>query len=162
METQSDLSKKYLSEALILLMKKKDYNKITNKDITDKAGLSHITIYRNFNSKEEILSYYLNHMFNDWKNNWDENKHFVYNIFLFFHENKSTLDLIYKAKKEHLLISIMLSYFGYNEDDNNVLAYSRVSIAYLIFGWCNEWYKRGMTETPEEMAKLFEQAKNNE
>lgn len=71
------------------------------------------------------------------------------------------MDLIYKAKQEHLLINIMLSYFGYNEDDNNVLAYSRVSIAYLIFDWCNEWYKRGMVETPEEMARLFEQAKNN-
>jgi len=32
---------------------------ITNKNITDKAGLSHITIYRHFNSKEDIIKYYL-------------------------------------------------------------------------------------------------------
>ena len=39
MESKSDLSKKYIAEALIILMKKKKYTSITNKDITDKAGL---------------------------------------------------------------------------------------------------------------------------
>ncbi len=28
-------------------------------------------------------------------------------------------------------------------------------VAYLIFGWCDEWYKRGMKNTPEEMAQYF-------
>ena len=42
------------------------------------------------------------------------------------------------------------------------MAYSKVTVAYLIFGWCDEWYKRGMKNTPEEMAKLFEQGKSNE
>ena len=38
-------------------MKKKDYSSITNKEITDKAGLSHITIYRNFKSKDDIINW---------------------------------------------------------------------------------------------------------
>ena len=65
MELQSDISKKYIADALILLMKKKDYHKITNKEITDKAGLSHITIYRNFKNKDEILKYYLDEITNE-------------------------------------------------------------------------------------------------
>ena len=59
MELKSDLSKEYIADALISLMKKKDYSSITNKDITDRAGLSHVTIYRNFKNKNEIISYYL-------------------------------------------------------------------------------------------------------
>ena len=57
MELQSDRSKKDIADALISLMRKKDFNKITNKDITNRAGLSHITIYRNFNNKDEIVKY---------------------------------------------------------------------------------------------------------
>ena len=55
MELQSDRSKRIIAETLIELMKKKSFDKITNKDITDKAGFSHITIYRNFNNKDEII-----------------------------------------------------------------------------------------------------------
>ena len=57
MELQSDKSKKDIADALISLMKKKDFNKITNKDITNRAGLSHITIYRNFKNKDEKAVY---------------------------------------------------------------------------------------------------------
>ena len=35
MELQSEFSKECIAEALILLMKKKDFDKITNKNITD-------------------------------------------------------------------------------------------------------------------------------
>lgn len=159
MELRSDLSKKYIAEALVLLMKKKEYSSITNKDITDKAGLSHITIYRNFNSKDEILKYYLSGIFEEWKLEWNDNNNIAYNIFTFFQKNKEIIDLLYKAHLEYFLIDNILSCCDYKEEDINVVAYAKVTVAYLIFGWCNEWYKRGMIETPEEMAKLFEEGK---
>lgn len=161
MELQSDLSKKYISESLFSLMEKKPYSNITNKDITDKAGLSHITIYRNFKNKEEIIEYYLTQTFNDWKKKWNEDKNIAYNFFLFFQDNKSILSSIYKNDLEHLLVKNILSCLDYKEDDINIAAYSKVSVAYLIFGWCSEWYKRGMQESPEKMSYLFEQQKGN-
>lgn len=161
MELRSDLSKKYIAEALVLLMKKKDYSSITNKEITDKAGLSHITIYRNFNSKDEILKYYLTGIFEEWKLEWNDNNNIAYNIFTFFQKNKEIIDLLYKAHLEHFLVDNILSCCDYKKEDINIIAYSKVTVAYLIFGWCNEWYKRGMIETPEEMAKLFEEGKQD-
>ena len=143
MEARSEISKKYLAEALIQLMKQKNFHKITNKDITSKSGLSDITIYRNFNSKEEIVRYYLSHIFNEWK-------------------NKTIIDLLYKANLQHLLIDNILELHDYKKEDPNVRAYSKVTVAYFIFGWCDEWYKRGMVETPEEMMKYFKHIKNNE
>ena len=91
MESKSDLSKKYIAEALIILMKKKKYTSITNKDITDKAGLSHITIYRNFKNKDEILRYYLNDIFEKWKVEWNDQNNIAYNIFTFFQKNKNII-----------------------------------------------------------------------
>lgn len=161
MELQSELSKKYIADALISLMKKKEYSSITNKDITDRAGLSHITIYRNFKNKDEIIKYYLTGVFEEWKLKWNDNNNIAYNIFTFFQNNKCIIDLLYKANLQHFLIDNILSCFDYSEHDINIIAYSKVTVAYLIFGWCNEWYKRGMVETPEEMAKLLKQQKNN-
>lgn len=33
-------------------------------------------------------------------------------------------------------------------------------IAYLVFGLCDEWYKRGMVESPEEIISLINQQKS--
>ncbi len=159
MESKSDLSKKYIAEALIILMKKKKYTSITNKDITDKAGLSHITIYRNFKNKDEILRYYLNDIFEKWKVEWNDQNNIAYNIFTFFQKNKNIIELLYKANIQYFLIDNILSCLDYKKEDMNIIAYSKVTVTYLIFGWCDEWYKRGMVETPEEMSKLFEQGK---
>lgn len=155
MELQSDFSKKCIADALIALMKKKDFDKITNKNITDAAGFSHITIYRNFKNKEEIVAYYLKNIFSEWKANWNENENTGYQIFRFFQENREIIDLLYKAKLQYLLIDNILAVHNYKKEDPDVIAYSKVTVAYLIFGWCDEWYKRGMKNTPEEMAQYF-------
>ena len=157
MELQSDLSKKYIADALIDLMKKKDYSSITNKEITDRAGLSHITIYRNFKNKEEIISYYISSLFKEWKLNNENN--LAYSIFSFFQKNKDIIDLLYKSHLQYLILDNILTLNEYSKNDSDIMAYSKVTVAYLIFGWCDEWYKRGMKNTPEEMAKLFKQGK---
>lgn len=159
MSKKIEQSKMEIAESLISLMKKKDFSLITNKDITDNAGLSHITIYRHFNSKDEILKYYLNKIFKKWQNDWNDKDNIAYNIFKFFQTNKEIIDLLYKANLQFILIDNILSSVDYSEKDINIVAYAKVTVAYLIFGWCNEWYKRGMIETPEEMAKLIEQQK---
>lgn len=159
MELQSEISKKYIADALILLMKNKDFSKITNKDITDKAGYSHITIYRNFKNKEEIVKYYCSILFKEWKEEWQEGTNIGLQIFGFFQKNKDFLDLLYRANLQYILIDEILACLDYKLEDTSVMAYSKATVAYLIFGWCNEWYRRGMKETPEEMAQYFNQIK---
>lgn len=51
----SNQSKLWMEDALLKLMKKGDYSKITIQEITDNAGLSRRTFYRNYFSKDEIL-----------------------------------------------------------------------------------------------------------
>ncbi|MGN1410670.1 MAG: TetR/AcrR family transcriptional regulator [Eubacteriales bacterium] len=45
----------YITEALLLLMKKKDYKDISITEICQKAGVTRMSFYRNFESKEDIL-----------------------------------------------------------------------------------------------------------
>ena len=53
--TVSDKSKLWMEKALTKLLKTESFQKITIKEITDKAGLSRRTFYRNYSSKEEII-----------------------------------------------------------------------------------------------------------
>ena len=113
MELQSDRSKRDIADALIELMKKKDFSRITNKDITDRAGLSHITIYRNFNNKDEIIKYYLDEITDEFIESSKKEKKMLYSpehfteylITLFNHldRNKNVGILLYKADMIHHL-----------------------------------------------------------
>ena len=142
MELQSDRSKKDIADALISLMKKKDFNKITNKDITNRAGLSHITIYRNFNNKDEIVKYYLDELTDEFiktsKILFDPNDFTNYLIKLFTHleKNKDIGILLYKAN-------------SLNEE----FTYSFISGGlYNIYYY---WIKNGCKESPQELAEMF-------
>ena len=52
-------SKKWINSALLELMKEKPFKSITIQEITNKAELDRRTFYRNFPSKEGVLSYYI-------------------------------------------------------------------------------------------------------
>ncbi len=45
----------YITDALLLLMRKKDYKDISITEICEKAGVTRMSFYRNFESKEDIL-----------------------------------------------------------------------------------------------------------
>lgn len=60
---QSEMSREWMAQSLLRLMHQKHFSKITIKDITDNAGVSRLTFYRNFDSKEQILEFYIEKRF---------------------------------------------------------------------------------------------------
>ncbi len=50
------ITRECIEQALIILMGRKPYSEITIKDITERAGVSRASYYRNYESKEDILS----------------------------------------------------------------------------------------------------------
>ena len=63
--SQSDRSKMWMTEALYKLMEMKPYASITIKEITETAGVSRLTFYRNFSSKENILEQHFQTLFQE-------------------------------------------------------------------------------------------------
>ena len=55
-------AKDCIAMALIKLMKQKKYEDITITEIADTAGVSRVTYYRNYSSKEEIITYYMDEL----------------------------------------------------------------------------------------------------
>ena len=56
---RKEFTKRCLAGALIELLKDKEYNDISINDITTKSGFSRMSYYRNFDSIDAILDYYL-------------------------------------------------------------------------------------------------------
>lgn len=71
---QSERSKQWMVDALLQLLQTKQYADITIKDITDKAGVSRLTFYRNFESKDAILQTYYETGFQKYLDTIDEDK----------------------------------------------------------------------------------------
>lgn len=53
----------YIQEALLQLIQQKAYDKITITDIAKRAGVTRISFYRNFDSKDAILKQALERAF---------------------------------------------------------------------------------------------------
>lgn len=160
MELQSEMSKKDIAEALILLMKKKDYNKITNKEITNKAGFSHITIYRNFKSKDDIIKYYLDLITNEFiekkKINFNPDHFKEYLIVLFTHlkEKEDIGLLLYQAGCIHFIKDEFDKIF-YNKAKSIKEQYNYYFISGGLYNIYYNWLINGCKETPLEIADMF-------
>ncbi|WP_249029146.1 TetR/AcrR family transcriptional regulator [Tannockella kyphosi] len=63
---QSDRSKQWIADALLLLIKDNPYHRISITDITTKAGVSRLTFYRNFENKEDILQFHFDRVFSEY------------------------------------------------------------------------------------------------
>ncbi len=92
-------AKDYITEALFLLMKKKDYKNITITDITKRAGVNRVTFYRNFNSKDEIINKYLENSFAEWGKEWEESgdNNIAFRLFKYFSDNRDFIKILYQS-----------------------------------------------------------------
>lgn len=160
MDTRIEETKKVIAESLISLMKKKKFSSITNKDITDKAGLSHITIYRHFRRKDDIIKYYLDNITDNFiktsKIVYEPNNFTGYIIKLFTHlENYKDIGiLLYKCDMIHYLKDEFDRIFLSKANNIN----KEYHYAFLSGGLYNiyyYWIKNNCRETPKELANIF-------
>ena len=161
MELQSDRSKKDIADALISLMKKRSFDKITNKDITERAGLSHITIYRNFKNKDEIIKYYLDEItdnfIKDTKIAYDSNNFssYIEKLFIHLENNKELGIMLYKANMIHHLKDEFDRIFINKAINEKIEPYHFYFLSGGLYNTYYYWIKNGCIETPKELANKF-------
>lgn len=59
---QSQQSKRFLLTALLQLLETKPYAEVSISEITERAGVSRQTFYRNFKTKDELITHHLEHI----------------------------------------------------------------------------------------------------
>ena len=156
-----------ITTALLDLMEEKEYDDISIKDIVSKAGLSRVTYYRHFNSKEDILIRYLElakKRFMDQtrlssESNPENAEIAIYALFLFFKANMKINKCLRKARLDNELLKFLSNDFLLNlpvKLDKYVAYFVAGALYNVLINWLDEYCK----DSIEEVSKPFVNVQN--
>ena len=110
-------SQKRILEALFELMEQEEYNNITVKNICKKADISRQTFYYLFESKDEIVIYYLNIFFEELEQYINDSQiislyDLIYNYFYAIDNNINIKKFIFIPNITPIFINISLKFMA--------------------------------------------------
>ncbi len=165
-KTENPLLKECLFTALIKLMDQKDFKDIKISEIAQKAGVSRMTYYRTYDSKEDILIQYFEEqsqkMLLALTANPDSTVYEIFCLFFtFFKKEAHLMEYLYKAGLLQEVIQRFATFVSgaYDKANAHMLdpknkSYEVTFISGGLFFLLLHWIERGLIETPEEMAHM--------
>ncbi len=141
--------------ALLELMKEKQFSEIRIQDIAKKAGVSRISYYRNFKSKEDVLNSYMNEETEKFHNEHkgESGNELLIHLLDHLKNYQDQFEVLYKNNLSHLLYEHIYDRCGPKKETEDHTAYLKAAKAAAIFGFIDEWIKRGMKGNTEDVAK---------
>ncbi len=157
------ITRESIETALITLMKEKDFTSITITDITKRAGVSRLAYYRNYESKEDILSGFLQNIITDFYETFKvydaihETRELWYAIFEKIAEHSDALQMLIKAGYSGRIMQEYVK--GINQPFNNVeenpeLYYSNCYWVGALHCITQAWLMKGMKEPIDRMVDI--------
>ncbi len=156
--------KECITKALINLMEKKSFDDITITELVEYAGVSRVSFYRNFESKNDVLEKHLQVLWREWSNEFEKvgkPEYFSESVLKHFYKYKELNLLLYKQGLSFMVYEMLRWSAKLDECETNIEKYGKSLFAGLIFGAVDEWIRQGMNETPEEIILLTSQIKPN-
>lgn len=166
-EKIKERSERMLTDALITLMKEKDYSQITVSEIAKRADISRRTFYRLYENKEDMLYSHFSELCRLYKSECTELENYdirriAQEYFGFWHRQKDFLLLLYRNRLDAVM------YYGIYDAASEIVRYRiqnrakkdpelEFFIRYTVGGFGNllfQWIIDGMEEEPEEYAGL--------
>lgn len=149
--------KECITTALLEMMRDQPFQSITVTALVQKAGVGRMSFYRNFGSKEEIIKQHLDQLIIAWGKEAEEgeSKNFGEVLFRHYYQHKDLFSLLYREGLSYLILQNIKDVCGPKEEQSNAEAYASAWLAHGLYGWIDEWFHRGMPETPEEMGQLW-------
>lgn len=147
-----------LTQALLLLMEQKPLAQINISELCEKAGVSRVSFYRNFNSMEEILLQHLIKCTDDW---WEEfskknadalSENFWTELLAQYRKNERLIRLLYENHVSHLIKEHIFTCCAPESAKDEMEGYSRALLAGALYGLIDEWIRRGMQELPDNFS----------
>ncbi len=160
-EETNRITKECIHSALVHLMGEKPFDKISITEIVRRSGVSRTAFYRNFSSKEAVLSDLAQQLLSGFTQivmtaiHEDNPEELYLQIFQLVEDNHQEFGLMLKAglqRNEYLNVSAYIQ---------EHYAHLDVMTRYAILGWwgallniIQDWYQKGMKENRGDMAKL--------
>ncbi len=159
-QEKNTYAKQQLTTALLILLQATPMEEISISMLTQKAGVSRMTFYRNYGDKKDILRQKISQMLEDW---WQAYclcpSHSVEDalgsLFYYFKQNQDFYLILFQNNLSHLILERFVEIAGPKPEMDNQTAYHQAYFAYGLYGWMCEWVNRGMQESADGMAQLL-------
>lgn len=158
--------KECIAQALSKLIETKPLSEIKITELTRIAGVSRMTYYRNFNSKEEIFSAYFDIILRRYDEAegylqlfgiYHDKEHMVH-YFRFVLEHKDFLYAIVNNGYGNVFLDALTNYIvkkWLTNKDNQTEYYTLCAFAGSLYSLYVSWAKNNFEESPEEMANIL-------
>ena len=148
-----------LGPALLSLMAEKDMRKVTADELTARAGVGRVTYFRNFSSKENLLTSYLVRRWRAYESEWRLKElplaHPVraQRYFEFCLSLREENDIMIKQGCEGAILAAFETIVS-DADLGREGGYEAAFLAYGLYGMFVTWARGGWQEAPQKMAAL--------
>lgn len=144
------------------LLTERNLESISISEICGRAQVSRNSFYRNFGTKEDVLKAAIVELTEEWnaragRNPKPSEAEMLADIFGYLSHHGAFYELIWQRGLLYLLRDVLYDTMGPKPDQPNKVAYTLAFMFSGIFGWIEEWFRRGMQESPEEMEALLRQ-----
>lgn len=161
---QNELVRCWLLEALLKLLEQKEMEKISITELVNKAGVSRMGFYRNYQIKQDIL---IEHLLEKLDYYWPDTSPiqlynfplFAKQLFVFGRENQEMLELLIVNNYAYFIILALERKIVFSS--KKVTSLSERSEKYLpqfilggIISILVEWIEGGLKETDREMSEV--------
>lgn len=173
-DLRSRRTRKWLQEALLILMKEKNFRDIQVTEIADRAEVSRPAFYLHFHSKEELLLSHVETVFDEFyasvsseiKTGNVDRKRVSVLLFKYWAKHAAALKMVFKAESDIVLLKHLRGYFAVVMNDLRIgkrnaapgLKFEDYVIDFAAGGaymLLKKWVTEDMTSTPEQMGLLF-------
>ena len=158
-EQSRKLTRESIVTALVLLFAEKPYDKITVTDIAKKAGVSRTAFYSNFENKEDVVREFSKNVISELNSFFSGEKYegngraLLLAVFSTIKKNSERAKILFDSRQ---MVYEILAGGTYLDTlmpaKNRFDVYNYLATEAALKKIIVEWFKRGMKETPEEMA----------
>ena len=152
--------KEHITNALLEMIKKQPFVQIAVRDLCIEAGVGRASFYRNYETKEDVLTAYIIKQWREYENNNRLKEYSIDNMirvqsyFEFCYSMRPLNDILIQQKQDGIILRAYEIIMPNLDQDVPNESFALSYMAYGLFGVFIKWAKGGYTQTPEEMANI--------
>ena len=159
-EQKSSYVRRSITRAMLELIAEKPLAQISVIELTERAGVGRVSFYRHFASREDVLRSESDRLLREWGERFEQSPDAAFeamflHLFDFFLENRAFYQAVWDAGLSHVVADTIVGVIGQHEESDAAVAYGKAFWAHGIFGWIDEWIRRGMREDGRTMMAMF-------
>ena len=161
------MARECIVTAMLQLIYKKPMSSITISELTKLAGVSRVTFYRNYGSKEEVLIEELRELLARYEAEEPaERRRGIYydrqhmkRCFQYFYDHRAFMDGLIYCGFGDIFLRLITEYIQRKWSDGSSgpeQAYRVAAFSGMLYNVYSAWVQRGCAQPPEEIAEIME------